>query len=37
MLNKLFTAFDDLVDKHGVYKVETIGDGAWLPLASVQS
>ena len=27
MLNQLFTAFDNLVDKHGVYKVETIGDG----------
>ena len=28
MLNELFTAFDELVDKHGCYKVETIGDAA---------
>ena len=27
MLNVLYTAFDSLVDKHGVYKVDTIGDG----------
>lgn len=26
MLNEMFTAFDSLVDKHGVYKVQTIGD-----------
>ncbi|KAL6761680.1 guanylate cyclase [Haematococcus lacustris] len=26
-LNTLFCAFDDLCDKHGVYKVETVGDG----------
>lgn len=26
MLNSLFTSFDELVDVHGVYKVETIGD-----------
>lgn len=25
LLNKMFTAFDKLVDKHKVYKVETIG------------
>ena len=27
MLNALYTAFDDLVDRHGVHKVDTIGDG----------
>jgi hypothetical protein len=27
MLNSLFTRFDELTDIHGVYKVETIGDG----------
>jgi len=26
MINDMFTAFDYLCDKHGVYKVETIGD-----------
>lgn len=26
MLNELYNEFDQLVDKHGVYKVETIGD-----------
>ena len=28
MLNRLYTQFDLLVDKHGVHKVDTIGDGA---------
>eukprot|EP00898_Chlorokybus_atmophyticus_P005234 jgi/Chlat1/5711/Chrsp38S05552 len=32
MLNEMFTAFDGLVDKHGVYKVETIGD-AYMAVA----
>ncbi|KAK9789210.1 hypothetical protein WJX73_000342 [Symbiochloris irregularis] len=27
LLTNLYNAFDKLVDKHGVYKVETIGDG----------
>ena len=27
MLNALYTAFDNLVDRHGVHKVDTIGDG----------
>ena len=27
MLNTLYTAFDELVDRHGVHKVDTIGDG----------
>ena len=28
MLNQLYTRFDELVDHHGVHKVDTIGDGA---------
>ena len=27
MLSALYTAFDELVDRHGVHKVDTIGDG----------
>lgn len=30
MLSNLYYAFDRLVDKFGVYKVETIGDGYML-------
>ena len=26
MLNELFSAFDKALDRHGIYKVETIGD-----------
>ena len=26
MLNKLYSEFDKLAEKHGVFKVETIGD-----------
>eukprot|EP00967_Tisochrysis_lutea_P000347 scaffold454_cov25-Tisochrysis_lutea.AAC.2 len=27
MLNDLFASFDDICDRHGVYHVDTIGDG----------
>ena len=30
MLSNLYYAFDRLVDKFGIYKVETIGDGYML-------
>ncbi|KAF6254791.1 hypothetical protein COO60DRAFT_286934 [Scenedesmus sp. NREL 46B-D3] len=32
MLDMLFSAFDDLCDKHGVFKVETVGD-AYMAVA----
>jgi len=27
MLDRLYTRFDDIADEHGVFKLETIGDG----------
>jgi class 3 adenylate cyclase len=32
MLSNMFTAFDKIVDRFGVYKVETIGD-AYMAVA----
>ena len=32
MLDRLYTKFDALADKYGVYKLETIGDGLLLSL-----
>jgi class 3 adenylate cyclase len=34
MLNRLYTEFDSLADKHGVHKVDTIGDGVRTPSPS---
>jgi len=34
MLDRLYTEFDDLADKHGVYKLETIGD-AWVGVCNL--
>lgn len=37
MLSNLYYAFDRLVDKYGVYKVETIGDGYMLAAGKLSS
>lgn len=37
MLTNLYYAFDRLVDKFGVYKVETIGDGYMIAAGMVQA
>ena len=36
MLTNLYYAFDRLVDKFGVYKVETIGDGYMIAAGAPQ-
>ena len=32
MLDRLYCAFDALAEKYGVYKIDTIGDGARISL-----
>ena len=36
MLDRLYLAFDALANKHGVFKVETIGD-AWMGVTNCKS
>ena len=35
MLDRLYLTFDALADRHGVYKIDTIGDGEHVPLPAM--
>ena len=35
MLDRLYLAFDALADRHGVYKIDTIGDGEHVSLSAM--